>query len=135
MTESSSSNNWVKGCAIVGGVVALLSCCGFGIFAFACGGLMDAGQDTQLQVISASLHAATPGHPRAAEYETELGRFDAMRPNVSFLTFGVLNNRFEAARRDDGTIDAAELDHLMELVTDIDNSGGNVDLNRYPGGT
>lgn len=133
MADGSSSNNWVKGCAIAAGVVALLGCCGFGAFSIMCGGLMNVGQETQLQTISTSLHGATAGHPRAAEYEAELGRFDAQRSSVGFLTFGLLNNRWTDANAD-GHIDAAELDHLMELIVDIDQHGGNVDVNSYPGG-
>jgi hypothetical protein len=130
MTESGSSDAWIKGCAIVGVVVALLGCCGFGVFMLACGGLMSVGQEQQLQILSASLHAETPGHPRAAEYEAELERFDAIRPNIGFMTFSVLNDRFDRARRD-GTIDDAELDRLMEIVVDVDTHGGNVDISAY----
>ncbi|MBX7193573.1 MAG: hypothetical protein K1X94_16070 [Sandaracinaceae bacterium] len=134
MSETSSSTNpWLLGCGIAAGIGLVLGCCGFGIFTFACGGLVSVGQESQLQLISASLHAETPGHPRAAEYDAELVRFDAVRPSIGFLTFGTLNNRFEDSRAD-GTIDDAELDHLMELVRDIDDHGGNVDMNQYPEG-
>jgi multimeric flavodoxin WrbA len=54
--------------------------------------------------------------------------------NFGFLTFGVISNRFNTANAD-GRIDETELDHLMLLVVDIDNHGGNVDINQYPGGT
>jgi hypothetical protein len=134
VTEASSNNTMIKGCAIAFGVTALLACCGLGIGMFACGGLMNFGQETQLQVISASMHAAASLHPRSAEYEAELQRFDALRPSVGFLTFGVISNRFNTANAD-GRIDETELDHLMLLVVDIDNHGGNVDINQYPGGT
>lgn len=133
MAEGSSDNTWLKGCGIAAGAFAILGCCGFVIFGFACGGLMNVGQSSQLGIISASLRAATPGHPRATEYVAELDRFDGVRESVGFMTFGLLNNRFEDARRD-GTIDPGELDHLMELVADIDQHGGNVDLGQYPTG-
>lgn len=133
LADETSNNKWLKGCAIAAGVVAILGCCGFGAFSIACGGLMNVGQETQLQMISTQLHGATTGHPRAAEYQAELARFDAMRPSVGFLTFGLLNNRFTDAEAD-GSINAAELDHLMELIVAIDQGGGNVDVNAYPGG-
>lgn len=134
MAEASNNDTFLKGCLIAGGVAALLGCCGFGIATIACGGLFSFGQEEQLRLVSATLHAETIGHPRAAEYEAELARFDATRPNIGFLTFGVLSNRFQAAQAD-GSIDDAELDHLMELVTDIDARGGNVDMAQYPNGT
>jgi hypothetical protein len=134
VTETSSNNTMLKGCAIAFGVTALLGCCGAGVAMFACGGIMNVGQEAQLQMYSASMHAAAAGHPRAAEYEAELQRFDAIRPSIGFLTFGVLSNRFNTANDNDGRIDEAELDHLMLLVVDIDNHGGNVDINQYPGG-
>lgn len=124
----------IMGCAIAAGVACLLGCCVFGAMALGCGGLMNVGQTAALGDMSRTMHAATPGHPRAAEYEQELQRFDALQPSIGFLTFGILSNRYNAAYAD-GVIDAAELDHLMLLVTDIDASGGNVDMARYPGGT
>lgn len=134
MTEASSNNTMLKGCAIAFGVTALLGCCGAGIAMFACNGVMNVGQEAQLQMYSTTMHAAAVAHPRAAEFEAELQRFDTVRPSIGFLTFGVLSNRFNAANMD-GRIDEGELDHLMLLVVDIDNTGGNVDLNQYPGGT
>jgi hypothetical protein len=133
VAEGQSNNNMVKGCAIAAGVVAILGCCGFGVFSIACGGLMNVGQETQLGVISSQLHASTTGNPRAAEYEAELTRFDGVRPSVTFLTFGVLSNRYNDAMAD-GRIDATELDHVMELIRDIDARNGNVDISQYPGG-
>lgn len=133
MADGQSNNNWVKGCAIAAGVVALLGCCGTGAFMFMCGGLVNVGQEAQIEMISGRLPAATAGHPRATEYEAELTHFDSIRPQVGFLTFGVLNNRFTDATVD-GTISPEELDHLMELVRDIDAHGGDVDINAYPGG-
>lgn len=122
----------LKGCAIAFGVTALLGCCGAGIASLACGGLVNAGQGIQLEQFSSALHVAAANHPRATEYEAELQRFDAVRPSIGFLTFSVLSNRVTDAQQD-GRIDEAELDRIMLLVVDIDEHGGNVDINQYPG--
>ena len=133
MSEGSSNDTWKKGCAIAAALVFILGCCGFVAGTFACGGVMNVGQETALGTISGSLRAAAGAHPRAAEYTAELNRFDVMRPSVAFITFGILNNRYTEALAD-GSISNEELDRLMLLVADIDNSGGSVDLARYPGG-
>ena len=44
----------------------------------------------------------------------------------------MLSNRVTDAQQD-GRIDEAELDRIMLLVVDIDEHGGNVDINQYPG--
>lgn len=133
MADGSSNNNWVKGCLIAAGVLLVLGCCGFGISTVACGSLFGAGEDAQLQIISTTLRSATNGHPRAAEYQAELDRFDTVRSHVAFLTFGILNNRFTDAEAD-GSISPADLDHIMELIVDIDQHDGTVDMNAYPSG-
>lgn len=133
MSEGSSNDTWKKGCAIAAALVFILGCCGFIAGTFACGGVMNVGQETQLATISSSLRVAAGAHPRAAEYTAELDRFDSMRSSVAFLTFGILNNRYTDALMD-GSISNEELDGLMLLVTDIDNSGGSVNLGAYPGG-
>ena len=133
MADATSSSKWIRGCAIAAGIIAILGCCGFGVAGVACGGVMNVGQAAQLETISTSLHAAAIGSPRVVEYDAELTRFDAMRPSVGFLTFGVLTNRFNDANADQH-ITPEELDHIMLLIVDIDNHGGNVDLAQYPGG-
>lgn len=123
------------GC-IIAVVVALVLVCLGGVAVFlSCGSLFSFGQRERINQISMQLHASLTGNPNAPVYEQDLRGLEQLNRdgNVSFMAFGVLENRVKDAALD-GVIDAGEMDHVMALVRDINAGNGNISLQSYPQG-
>jgi hypothetical protein len=123
----------VRGCLIAGAFGLFLTCVGGSVLAYSCMGLMDAGTSQLIRSISEAYRASAVRAGEESTHDADLRQLVAISDegNLSFITFGILNNRYEDARRD-GIIDAEELHFGMELIHDIVISNGSVDIERYP---
>ena len=119
---------------LIGGGIALLVCCllcaGIGIGCNACWTM---GKKEVARQMTVAIRGAMTGHPRQAEYEQALVRFQELADGdeINILAFSVLQNRYNDVRLD-GQITHDEVDHIMELIADINSGNGTIDVNRYP---
>ncbi len=123
------------GCIIAVAVALVLVCLG-GLATFlSCGSLFSFGQRERINQITLQLRASLTGNPNAAVYEQDLRGLEELNRDgdVSFMAFGVLENRFKDSTLD-GAIDAGEMDHVMALVRDINAGNGSINLQAYPQG-
>lgn len=123
------------GCIIAVAVALVLVCLGGVALSLSCGSLFNFGQRERINQISMQLRASLTGNPNAAVYEQDLRGLDQLNRdgNVSFMAFGVLENRVKDASRD-GVISPEEMDHVMALIRDINAGNGNINLQSYPQG-
>lgn len=123
----------VRGCLVASAFGLFLVCVGGSVLAYSCMGVVTAGSAQVLRNITDGYRGAAVRAGEESTYDADLRRLVALSDegHLSFITFGILNNRYEDARRD-GTVDAEELHHGMELIHDIVIGNGSVDVNRYP---
>ncbi len=123
----------VRGCLIAGAFGVFLACVGGSAVAYSCVGMVSAGSSQLVRNIEGAYRGSAVRAGEESTYDADLSALVAISDagHLSFITFGILNNRYEDARRD-GTIDQEELHHGMELIHDIVVGNGSVDLERYP---
>ena len=123
----------VRGCLIAGAFGLFLVCVGGSVLAYSCMGVMEAGTSQLIRNIADAYRTSAVRGGEESTYDSDLRQLVAISDegDISLITFGILNNRFEDARRD-GIIDEEELHLGMELIHDIVISNGSVDIERYP---
>lgn len=126
----------VRGCIVLLGVAGAIGCVASIALALSCRGCMQMGEAEGTRRIAVSYRAAAVAADEASRDEADLRTLEQLgnTGELSIMAFGILNNRFNDAIANDGTIDADELHHGMELVHDVVVGNGSVDMNRYPNG-
>lgn len=126
----------MRGCMIALGVAAALGCIGSVGIAIGCRGCMQMGEAQATRQIAAGYRAATSGSPTETGDLADLRALEQLGDagSISIVAFGVLSNRYNDAIGNDGRIDADELHLGMELVHDIVNGHGSIDVDHYPAG-
>lgn len=89
--------------------------------------------DARARRIGELLRETAREQGRESEVDGDLRHFDELlrRHEMSFIASAALVRRHEVAKQD-GVIDADELDHMMEVVHDASIHEGVVDPARYP---
>lgn len=123
----------VRGCLIAGAFGLVVACLGGSALAYSCVGLVSFGTTQAVHNIADGYRASAIRAGEESTYDADLRQLLVINDegHLAFITFGILSNRFEDARRD-GIIDADELHHGMELVHDIVIGNGTVDIDQYP---
>ena len=89
--------------------------------------------DTQALRITGEIRDAAEAQGRASLFASDLSHFDELvtQHEVSIIATAALVRRYTVAKQD-GVLDEAEIDRLMQVVSDAATHEGEVDPARYP---
>jgi hypothetical protein len=123
----------VRGCLIAGAFGVFLACIGGSVLVYSCMGVVSLGTTQAVRNVADGYRSAAIRAGEESTYDADLRQLVVLQDegHLAFLTFGILSNRFEDARRD-GIIDTDDLHHGMELIHDIVIGNGTVNIEQYP---
>lgn len=125
-----------RGCIVLLGVAGAIGCIASVALALSCRGCVQMGEAEGTRRIAVSYRAAAAAAGETSRCDADLRALEQLGTTgeLSIVAFGILNNRYNDAIANDGTIDVNELHRGMELVHDVVVGNGSVDVNRYPDG-